>query len=81
MSYLERLSDTMIAANERALQHAMKVPGSGKAWDNVKKKNRIQYAPRGNAYRRLDRVEVNARHRRLKTGMTELLESVKRASE
>ena len=58
LSYLGRLAETRIRANSKSLVHCKsKAVGSGKAWDNVKRKNGVRYMPRGRAAERLDMIE------------------------
>ena len=46
LSYLDRVSETCIAANKAAMSQS-------KGWDNKKLKNMKRYLPRGNAYKKV----------------------------
>lgn len=50
--YLDNLYNTLVTSNEAAYRE-----GKGKAWDNVKRKNRVRYCPRGKAFKELEKRE------------------------
>lgn len=50
--YLDNLYDTLIASNRAAF-----LEGNYKAWDNVKRKNRVRYCPRGKAFKDFEKRE------------------------
>ena len=55
MNYLDRVAETCIAANKKAMNQP-----SG--WDNKKIKNMRQYLPRGKAYKKLRQKEWQAQY-------------------
>ena len=65
MKYLESLQNTIIDANRQAFNYAKKTRNASDAWDNVKKKNNKKFAPRGNAYKKLERMESGRTYVRL----------------
>jgi hypothetical protein len=68
MSYLQRVEETCIAANHKALMYR-----DGKAWDNKKSKNLKQYTPRGKAYQAVMKREHMASWLRLKLSIDSVI--------
>lgn len=58
LGYLDRVSETCIAANKKAMSQP-------RGWDNKKTKNMRRYLPRGKAYKRLVNMEWKAMSSRL----------------
>jgi hypothetical protein len=60
--YFDNVDKTVIAANRYAFDHAVSAGTlvASKAWDNVKRKNKKRYTPRGQVYDRIQKLINNA---------------------
>ena len=55
MTYLENVTNTLIAANKFSMSQHQR-----SAWNNKKINSRNLYLPRGNCFQRLERIEGSA---------------------
>ena len=72
MTYFDKVKLTIVNANAKSLKE-----GKGKAWDNVKGKNRKRYVPRGKVFDRLEQIQRTVWWEETKTEIDSLIDKLK----